>query len=159
MAARKKVKKQTLAEFQAWLEGVEEISGSDWVPSKEQWTMIRTRINNISDEPVHIVTEAVSGNIANPNNPYPQVQPRAPGATPPPSEFIPQAPAPPSSFDRAGMAPGGAPPQAGIPPGPAGPVNALGIPTGTAFAQPGPNGLAKTAAPAGGHKTDGAAFE
>lgn len=150
-AKRKKISKQTLSEFRAWLEGVEEISGSDWIPDKGQWKLIRDRIDNIV-EPEPMMGPAMSGNIANPMNPHAVQQQRAPGATPHPSEFIPPAPVMPTAFDRAGVpegaavAPGGVPLPAGIPPG-------------TAFAQPDASGLLKSTAPGGRHSTDGAAFE
>lgn len=50
MAAKKKriVKKErTLSEFRAWLEGVEELQGSDWHPDAEQWKLIRAAIDGI----------------------------------------------------------------------------------------------------------------
>lgn len=148
-AKRKKTQKQTLAEFRAWLLGVEEISGPDWAPDKGQWKTIRDRISNIV-EPEPVVREVASApRAAAPAG-------RAPGATPLPSDFIPPAPAIPSAFDRAGVppgqavSPGGAPPTAGIPPGNA----------STAFAQPGIDGVPKTPAPPGGvHAADGTTFE
>lgn len=49
-ARRRKVKKYTLKEFQAWLEGIEEIQPDDWTPDKAQWDMIRERIGAIVEE-------------------------------------------------------------------------------------------------------------
>lgn len=44
----KKVKKTvTLAEFKAWLEGVEELQPDTWTPTAEQWKLIRNKINMI----------------------------------------------------------------------------------------------------------------
>lgn len=34
-------------EFKAWLSGVEDLQSSDWHPSKEQWEIIREKINSI----------------------------------------------------------------------------------------------------------------
>lgn len=47
MATRKRTKKQTLAEFRAWLSGVEELQPDDWAPSAEQWKLIRDKIGGI----------------------------------------------------------------------------------------------------------------
>lgn len=47
MATRKK--KQTLAEFRAWLRGVEELQPEAWAPDATQWNLIREKINNISE--------------------------------------------------------------------------------------------------------------
>lgn len=44
---KKPQKSQTLAEFRAWLEGVEELQDEDWSPNKSQWDLIREKINNI----------------------------------------------------------------------------------------------------------------
>jgi len=55
MAAKKKTKsrkKTTLVEFRAWLEGVEEMQGDEWVPSIEQWRRIRNKIDMIEDAPI-----------------------------------------------------------------------------------------------------------
>lgn len=51
MARKKAVKKYTLAEFKAWLEGVEEIQENDWYPNLSQWKMIRERIGAIVEPP------------------------------------------------------------------------------------------------------------
>jgi len=48
MAAKKKV---TLAEFHAWLEGVEEMHADDWCPDANQWKVIRNKIKTIIDAP------------------------------------------------------------------------------------------------------------
>lgn len=51
-AARTK-KTVTLTEFNAWLEGVEELQEKEWVPTASQWKLIRTKIRSIvADEPV-----------------------------------------------------------------------------------------------------------
>lgn len=34
-------------EFKAWLSGVEDLQEKDWAPSKEQWIIIRDKINSI----------------------------------------------------------------------------------------------------------------
>jgi len=44
---KKPQKSQTLAEFRAWLEGVEELQDENWSPNKSQWDLIREKINNI----------------------------------------------------------------------------------------------------------------
>jgi len=55
MAKKKKaIKKQTLNEFKAWLEGVEELQTDNWAPDKAQWDKIRTRIENIKPDELTI---------------------------------------------------------------------------------------------------------
>lgn len=49
MAKKKMVKKYTLAEFKAWLEGIEEIQPNDWHPDLTQWRMIRDKIGAIQE--------------------------------------------------------------------------------------------------------------
>lgn len=51
MARKKAVKKYTLTEFKAWLEGIEEIQPNDWHPDPAQWKMIRERIGGIVEPP------------------------------------------------------------------------------------------------------------
>lgn len=54
MAARKKTtaKTQTIAEFKAWIEGIEELQPKDWCPDPSQWKLIRKKISQIvSTEP------------------------------------------------------------------------------------------------------------
>lgn len=52
MAAKKRKQKQTLREFRAWLEGVEELQPENWSPNRDQWARIRERIDGIKEEPV-----------------------------------------------------------------------------------------------------------
>jgi len=51
MAAKRK-KKISLAEFRAWLEGVEELQPMDWSPSLDQWQLTRNKINLIIEPTV-----------------------------------------------------------------------------------------------------------
>lgn len=53
--AVKKITTQTLKEFQAWLDGVEELQAKGWTPDKQQWAKIRKRIANIVEEPVPVM--------------------------------------------------------------------------------------------------------
>lgn len=57
MAYKAKKKDVTLQEFQAWLEGVEELQAKDWSPDATQWKLIRNKIKNII-APVPVVAEA-----------------------------------------------------------------------------------------------------
>lgn len=41
----------TVSEFKAWLAGVEDMQGANWIPSKEQWKKIRNKINILVDTP------------------------------------------------------------------------------------------------------------
>ena len=50
--AKSKQKKQTrkpitFDEFKAWLSGVEDLQAADWFPTKEQWDIIREKIESI----------------------------------------------------------------------------------------------------------------
>ena len=60
MAGKKKTKAKsvTLAEFHAWLEGVEEMQTNGWTPTKEQWRTIREKINSITMEPTVVNSAA-----------------------------------------------------------------------------------------------------
>jgi hypothetical protein len=51
-AGRKpKVGPVSLAEFRAWLGGVEEMQPAEWVPTAEQWRLIRSKIDMIVESP------------------------------------------------------------------------------------------------------------
>lgn len=50
-ATRKRMKKISLNEFKAWLEGVEELQPSGWAPNADQWVLIRDKIKSIKEEP------------------------------------------------------------------------------------------------------------
>jgi hypothetical protein len=76
--SRKKSKKITsLVEFRAWLEGVEEMQGDDWVPTEEQWTRIREKIDSIEITPA--ATTAIHNTTAY-NPPPAPVYPPGPSA-------------------------------------------------------------------------------
>ena len=66
---KKITKKITLNEFRAWLEGIEELQPNDWSPSKEQWKLIRNKIDYIEEcvAPVNIPAQSI------PIAPQPQV--------------------------------------------------------------------------------------
>ena len=59
MAKRKTKKKYTLTEFQAWLEGVEELQPAGWSPDANQWKLIRDKISNIVEPEPTIVEKKV----------------------------------------------------------------------------------------------------
>ena len=84
----KRKQKQTLKEFKAWLQGVEELQADDWSPSREQWQLIRDKINNIVEEKPQVVEKVVEPpRPAMPSQMQPQMplQPQLqPGFTPPP---------------------------------------------------------------------------
>jgi len=77
MATRKRVKKQTLAEFRAWLNGVEELQPEDWAPTADQWKLIRNKIDGIAEPKVvvsPVATAPVPANHVPPQgNPYQQM--------------------------------------------------------------------------------------
>lgn len=45
---KKSTKKITMAEFKAWLEGVEELQPEGWFPNAEQWKRIREKISTVA---------------------------------------------------------------------------------------------------------------
>ena len=55
MGKKKKIT-QTVAEFRAWIEGIEEMQEASWHPSAAQWKKIRTRIDTIQEEAVGLMT-------------------------------------------------------------------------------------------------------
>lgn len=74
----RKSKKQTLAEFQAFLQGIVEIQPDEWTPDATQWKMIYEKILNIK--------EPVAEKAA------PAPQPYAPGYPQPQTYLAPPAP-------------------------------------------------------------------
>ncbi len=97
MAARKRVKKQSLAEFRAWLNGVEELQPEDWAPTADQWKLIRGKIDGIT-EPKPVV---------------------APPATPPaPANYVPAPQGNPHQQMVHAHIPAPPPPVGGVPAGP-----------------------------------------
>lgn len=83
---RKKLEKQSLTEFRAWLSGVEEMQDPGWIPNESQWELIRQRIDLI-EEPQPVQTNHVHYNHnGQPDNPPQNGDP-----------LIPQVP---SAFDR-----------------------------------------------------------
>lgn len=95
MAKKKKaIKKQTLNEFKAWLEGVEELQTDSWAPDKSQWDKIRTRIENI--KPDELTVQPAGRPLENPMfaTPAPSAPMTIPGYIPPPiTSGIPMPPA------------------------------------------------------------------
>jgi len=85
MATRKRRQKQTLKEFKAWLQGVEELQPEDWSPNPDQWKLIRDKINGIIEEK-RVVEKVV--NVANaggqPHPVYPVYPGQPPMIAPPP---------------------------------------------------------------------------
>jgi hypothetical protein len=92
--AKKRVKKQTLAEFRAWLSGVEELQPEDWAPDATQWKTIREKMDHISEprntqdtDMLKKLIEAINEQkppAPHPGNPY-AGQPQVPaGFVPPP---------------------------------------------------------------------------
>lgn len=47
----KEQKKLGINEFRTWLEGVEAFQPEGWVPSLDQWKIIREKIDQLNDEP------------------------------------------------------------------------------------------------------------
>lgn len=55
--AKVKKTKISLAEFKAWLEGVEDLQEDDWSPSKVQWEKIRQKIESIDEGVVNPLSQ------------------------------------------------------------------------------------------------------
>lgn len=80
--------KQTLKEFQAWLQGVEELQPDTWAPTHDQWILIRKKIANIVVEkqiiiektPMHSNSNQLNNNHSMPLLPVPAAP--APGGVP-----------------------------------------------------------------------------
>jgi len=74
-------KKMTLIQFQAWLEGVEEMNPEDWCPTADQWKLIRNKIKTI----IETVVEA-------PTNSAPNISTFTPIGLPPGIQIAPEIP-------------------------------------------------------------------
>ena len=83
------VKKYTLPEFKAWLEGIEEIQPDDWCPDLDQWKMIREKIAAIVEQaPRPVAPPRPAARPMNmPNNPPSALSP------PPTAELVQPTPA------------------------------------------------------------------
>lgn len=87
----KKKAKQTLSEFKAWLEGVEELQPDNWAPNHDQWQLIRGRINGIVEPVPEVVKAPAPQQPVNPMAPRPQPVNPAYAAPPVPSS-VPSGP-------------------------------------------------------------------
>jgi hypothetical protein len=78
----------TLAEFTAWLEGVEEMQPTDWTPDAPQWKLIKTKLKAIVPDEVQVQAPPVHAQHQPQQGGYqqPQFQPQGlpPGMRPPP---------------------------------------------------------------------------
>jgi len=83
MARKKAVKKYTLAEFKAWLEGIEEIQPTTWHPDLDQWRMIREKIGAIVEPPPPKPVVVQQGGAATNGGPTIRRQPQVPVAQQP----------------------------------------------------------------------------
>lgn len=99
----KRKPKQTLAEFRAWLSGVEELQLDEWSPTREQWLLIRERIDKIIEPEPEIIH--VNQGMPAPNRPV--ERPMVPGIIPPPPVI---GGIPPDAIIESGNAPANIPP-------------------------------------------------
>jgi len=88
---RKRKQKQTLREFRAWLQGVEELQAENWAPNRDQWKLIRDKIDGITVEE-RVIEKVVNNTVQGQN--IPQAAPRPvpttlPFIPPPPTGGIP----------------------------------------------------------------------
>jgi len=84
-ATRRRKIKQSLKEFRAWLQGVEELQSDEWSPNFDQWKLIRDKIDGIIEE--KIVIEKVQT-----TQPMPPVYNTPTPAPAPPQGFQPPPP-------------------------------------------------------------------
>ncbi len=104
MAAKKRKQKQTLREFRAWLEGVEELQAETWSPNREQWSRIRARIDGIKEEvKAPAAAEPVAAPVAAQN---PAMYQRAPMMAPLPAGGVPAGEAEMTPAARQMLSPG-----------------------------------------------------
>lgn len=112
MAAKKK--KITLAEFRAWLEGVEELQPAGWSPTADQWTLIREKIETIKEPKAEIVEKVVNHTQLQPpmqpgpnhfqqGRPFFPPPPPVPGGVPSNLPVMPSNPSLPSEFGTGGQ--------------------------------------------------------
>lgn len=66
---KKEVKPISLSEFKAWLEGLDDALGDNWVPSKDQWKRIREKIEVIKEEQTVMNVQAPSSQPISPTVP------------------------------------------------------------------------------------------
>lgn len=85
---KKRQPKQTLAEFRAWLLGVEELQPENWSPNRDQWVLIRGRIDKIIAPEPEIIH--IPNNTTAPNKPVEQSLQPGMIPVPPPVGGIPQ---------------------------------------------------------------------
>lgn len=111
MAAKRK--KITLAEFKAWIQGIEELQSKDWSPNAEQWKMIREKIELIT-EAKQLVAEAPLP--PPPMNRPVQQQPRPMALPPGHVPFIPPPPPVPGGVPEDAVITGVAPKLGNLPP-------------------------------------------
>lgn len=88
----------TLIQFQAWLEGVEEMHPEDWCPTADQWKLIRNKIKTIIETAVEAPKSVAEISTFNPPNatalpPGVQIAPEIPSSIPagPVEEASPEA--------------------------------------------------------------------
>lgn len=90
----KKKAQLSLAEFKAWLSGVEEMQPSNWIPNAGQWKTIRAKFEDIVEGPSVTPRDRTVYNNENPYDRQPQaVRPAGPsGFAPQPTMRAPQQP-------------------------------------------------------------------
>lgn len=60
----------SVSEFKSWMSGVEDMQEDDWVPNKQQWERIKSKIELLSDEAIVAQQDTQQGY----ETPYPVVQ-------------------------------------------------------------------------------------
>lgn len=86
---RQSKKEYTLAEFKAWLEGIEELQPANWAPDSNQWKTIRDKLMNIVEEEVVVETHTPAPAPQQPVYRQPQMPAPAPMAPPPQGSALP----------------------------------------------------------------------
>jgi hypothetical protein len=73
---KKPVKKQpnsiNVSEFKSWMSGVEDMQADGWVPNKQQWDRIRSKIALLSDDTADVIRVAETVDPGTPTAPIQQ---------------------------------------------------------------------------------------
>lgn len=121
----KKTKQITLAEFRAWLEGVEELQPKSWVPDATQWKLIRNKIKCIIEPEPERVEVPVAPSLERVQQFQTGMIPSAPTSPPPqPSRVrvpVPEPSLQPGGWESVGLG------DPNVPTGPTGPSALDGV--------------------------------
>jgi len=87
MAAKRINQTMTLAEFKAWLMGIEEMQDKGWCPSPSQWKLIRNKIECVVATPAQPFIPPAQPFVPQPTHTAPPGHPVPPFVPPAPPTF------------------------------------------------------------------------